>query len=263
MKRIIAFVGLMLLSGIAFADQRTMAGSQSVAIASDQSPLYVNGVGGVPTVTNTPTYTHTPTYTATGSATPTYTHTATYTFTPSYTRTPSFTPTATLPIGTNTFTPLATRTPTPTYTSTPTNTNTTVYTATGSNTPTYTSTPTYTPTATYTSTTVSMAPVANKVFTSASSTTPTPIATLVANTFQDYVLYANNTGTATGTLSLIQNGQTFPLDIAPAGGIVYVRLFDWVGGGSVSIAGPTQAGASINLWGYANFRKYPINPILP
>ncbi len=127
------FLLLFLLCGPVCADQRTMAGSQSVAIASDQSPLYViRGV--VPTATQTPTYTSTFTYTPTGSATPTYTKTFTYTFTA------TFTPTNTLPYGTNTYTPVATRTPTPTYTSTPT------YTPTGSNTPTYTSTPTYTPT---------------------------------------------------------------------------------------------------------------------
>lgn len=235
------FMVLMLLCAPAFAVQKTADGSQSVVLASDHPPVFTSGEA--PTVTHTPTYTSTPTYTPTGSATPIYTNTHTYT------RTATFTPTNTLPYGTNTFTPVATRTPTPTYTAT------TVYTATGSATPTYTSTHTYTSTPTYTSTSVIGAPVGNKAFTSASSTTPTPITTAVALTYQNFKLYANNTGTATGTLSFIQNGQTFPVDIAPSGGMHYIELRDWIGGGGVSVSGPPQAGATINLWGYQENSK--------
>lgn len=151
MKKIYALMFLFLAT-MAWATQEPMSKSNPVAIASDQSAIFV--VFGQPTITQTFTLTATNTYTPTGSPTLTYTRTPVYTATPTLSLTPSYTPTNTIPAGTKTMTPLNTNTFTPTYTNTPSYTPTATYTPTGSATKTYTPTPSYTPTPTVNLTTV-------------------------------------------------------------------------------------------------------------
>ena len=147
-------------------------------------------------------------------------------------------------------------------------------TPTGSATPTFTNTPTVTNTPTLqipnimASLTPTQTPlivrITNKVFTSFSSTTPTPITTAAPTPtgtvnwtiYNHTQLFFNNSGTAGDAVTVLYGSTALPVYVAPGGGIVIKSIWDIAGNSPVSIVGPTQAGASINIWGTLDQQNY-------
>lgn len=102
-----------------------------------------------------------------------------------------------------------------------------------------------------------------RTFTSAQSTTPTPIVTAVASNYNHVQLFMNNTGTAGDFVTVYMGSVAKQVYLAPAGGVVIKSFWAATINAPVSVAGGTTAGATIVVWGLLDQQTYQVPVNLP